>query len=148
MKLSNDDIIHIVALPNLFEDQFSILTDLNEYDISTIKINTNLDQLNAKKEESFTNIPLWVSEKFYLSPNADFGQFGQESEFFLDLLKHEYTNDFEGENEYLRISKYSTETQLERLTTILDYLTKNFTPKTKFEELAEHIGMNKHDTIE
>ena len=62
MKISNDDIIHIVALPSLFEDQFSILTDLNEYDINTIKINTNLDQLNAYKEESFTNIHLCEEE--------------------------------------------------------------------------------------
>lgn len=146
LKLSNDDVLHIVALPYLFEDQLSVLTNLISYDINTITINTNLDQLNAKKEESFTNIPLWESEKFYLKPNVIFDS--NEPQEWYSALIQKSTEIEDNSNGLTRISKYSIDTQLDRLTTILDYLTTYFTPKTKFEDIAEQLTLNKQDTIE
>ena len=143
MKLSNDNILHIVTLPN------TILNDLPNfemaivYNIKTMMINVNLDQLQAKKIESFNNIHLWEQEKQLLKPHVLF----TESEYQhlysdLSLLKNNDNND------YIRIRKYSNETQLERLTTILDYITKNYTPKIKFDNLSEQLRMNKQETIE
>ena len=115
MKMSNDYILHVVTLPNTIND-LSILEKSSEYNIKTMSININLDQLQAKKEESFTNIPLWEQEKNYLIPHLLFTE-GEYQKLCSDLVMLKNNN-----TDYIRISKYSTETQLERLTLILEYL--------------------------
>ena len=147
LQLSNGNILHIVALTNAMEEQMTAVnTFLHEYTIKTITINTNLDQLNAKKDESFTNVPRWESEKFYLKPHVIF-DCSDNQEWYLHLLAAA-DEDENIKNNLVRVNKYSIDTRLDRLATVLDYLTRNFSPKTKFEDIAEQLGMNKQDTIE